>query len=148
MAHAAVRDRQARRLDMAPAVGAVDLGQRRVVAEVARLLRRDHRGDAGHGARRRGIDGQQPGMRMRGAQEDRVQHARRRQVRGVAPATRQQPRILQPAEGLAQPGEGVEGHQREQAAPPSTQNFAQCGWFSATGRAASASVAPSSNCGS
>lgn len=37
---------------------------------------------------------------------------------------------------------------REHAAPPSTQKVAQCGWFSATERAASARVAPSSNCGS
>lgn len=37
---------------------------------------------------------------------------------------------------------------RLQAAPPSTQNAAQCGWFSATGRDASARVAPSSKRGS
>jgi hypothetical protein len=38
--------------------------------------------------------------------------------------------------------------QRLQDAPPSTQNEAQNGWFSATGRDASASVVPSSNRGS
>ncbi|HEY8287741.1 MAG TPA: hypothetical protein VIG49_00645, partial [Acetobacteraceae bacterium] len=38
--------------------------------------------------------------------------------------------------------------QRLQAAPPSTQNEAQYGWFSDTGREASASVAPSSKRGS
>lgn len=38
--------------------------------------------------------------------------------------------------------------QRLQAAPPRTQNEAQNGWFSATGRAASASVAPNSKRGS
>ena len=42
----------------------------------------------------------------------------------------------------------LSAHQREQAAPPRTQNLAQCGWFKATGRDASASVAPNSNCGS
>ena len=38
--------------------------------------------------------------------------------------------------------------QRLQAAPPNTQNDAQYGWFNATGRAASASVVPSSKRGS
>ena len=37
---------------------------------------------------------------------------------------------------------------REHEAPPSTQNFAQCGWLSGTARAASASVGPSSKAGS
>lgn len=35
-----------------------------------------------------------------------------------------------------------------QAAPPRTQNFAQCGWLSGTAPTLSARVSPSSNCGS
>ena len=35
-----------------------------------------------------------------------------------------------------------------QAAPPSTQNLAQCGWLRRTAPTLSASVSPSSNCGS
>ena len=44
--------------------------------------------------------------------------------------------------------EGLDDQPRLQAAPPSTQNEAQWGWFSATGRDASARVVPSSKRGS
>lgn len=52
-----------------------------------------------------------------------------------------------PSSSAPMPAHAPRG-QRLHAAPPSTQKVAQCGWFSATGRAASASVAPSSKRGS